>query len=289
MPLRLRGPVLRLAVAAFTLLPAAAVAAQGTEMAPPPLSPQALEFIDAAIAEGRLKSAQEQIQRARTRSDAPDLQLREAELLLANGLLPEAIAVFDRLVPDPALAARALAGRGVAELQRGDLEAAEKFLSEALALDASNVRAWSARGVAADRRRDWKAAEAHYAEALARDPNSAMVLNNRGYSRLLQGRHAEAEADFLRVTELAPGLEIARTNLRFARGLQGRYGEAFANSSREALPKDLNTVGFAAMVRGDLALAESYFARALEIDRSFNRAAAANLAWLKTQQAESRP
>jgi Flp pilus assembly protein TadD len=288
---RSSGPWTWSGAAALSLLLATSALAQeaAATLAPPPLSPQALQFIDAAIAEGRLKSAQEQLLRARIRTDGPELQLREAELLLATGALPQAIAAFDRLAADPALAARAMTGRGIAQLRAGDLDAAEASLAAALARDGANVRAWSARGVIADRKRNWAAAESHYAEALARDPDSALVLNNRGYSRLLQGRHAEAEADFTRAVERAPALEIARTNLRFARGLQGRYGEAFANSSREALPKDLNTVGFAAMVRGDLALAESYFARALEIDGSYNRAAAANLAWLKAQKPAPTP
>lgn len=291
MSCRLSGPWKGPGVVALALLLATPATAQvpAAALVPPPLSPQALEFIDAAIAEGRLKSAQDQLLRARIRADGPELDLREAELLLATGALPQAIAAFDRLAADPALAARAETGRGIAQLRAGDLAAAEASLAAALARDANNVRAWSARGVIADKKRDWGAADAHYAQALAREPNAVQVLNNRGYSRLLQGRHAEAEADFARAVELAPSLDIARSNLRFARGLQGRYGEAFANSSREALPKDLNMVGFAAMVRGDLALAESYFARALEIDRSYNQAAAANLAWLKAQKPEPTP
>lgn len=286
----LPGPWLRSGAAALALVIALPVVAQvpaALDLAP--LSPQALQFIDAAIAEGRLKSAQEQLLRARARSDGPELNLREAELLLASGALTQARAAFDRLAADPAFAARALCGRGIAELQAGDIAAAETSLASALSLDPERLRAWSARGVAADRRRDWPAAERHYAEAIALAPESAMVLNNRGYSRLLQGRYADAEADFARATLLAPTLEAARTNLRFARGLQGRYGEAFAQSSREALPKDLNTVGFAAMVRGDLSLAESYFARALEIDRAYNRAAAANLAWLQANKSSPQP
>lgn len=289
---RLPGPWLRSGVAALVLALAFPVAGETpatVELVPPQLTPQALQFIDAAISEGRLKSAQEQLLRARARSDGPELQLREAELLLATGALPQATAAFDRLTADSALAARALTGRGIAELGVGNLTAAEASLVAALALDPGAVRAWSARGVIADRRREWAAAERHYGEALARAPASALVLNNRGYSRLLQARYADAEADLLRALELAPTLETARTNLRFARGLQGRYGEAFAHSSREALPKDLNTVGFAALVRGDLSLAESYFARALEIDRAYNRAAAANLAWLKAQPAAALP
>jgi Flp pilus assembly protein TadD len=143
------------------------------------------------------------------------------------------------------------------------------------------VRALSARGVLADKRRDWATAEAQYALAIKADPGSAFVYNNRGYSRLLQGRNAEAEGDFARAVDLAPDLAAARTNLSLARGLQGRYAEAFTASSRDDLARELNTVGMAALLRGDHRLAESYFSRAIEMNSRYDRTATANLAYLK--------
>jgi Flp pilus assembly protein TadD len=159
--------------------------------------------------------------------------------------------------------------------------AADTLLEAAVARDPLLARAWSARGVLADRRRDWAAADRFYTEALKANPGSADIRNNRGYSRLLQGRHAEAEADLAEAVKLDPALKAAATNLTLAKAMQGRYAEAFTSSDRDALARDLNTVGVAAMLRGDSRVAQSYFARAIEMNGKFDRTAAANLAYLR--------
>ena len=240
-----------------------------------------LEFIDKAIAEGRLKTAGELILRARARHAGPELTLREAELMLAGGGIKEAAASFQQLESDAVVGARALAGRGIAAIRAGQDAAAEPLLAAAVERDPALARAWSARGVLADRRRDWAAADRFYAEALKADPDSAVYLNNRGYSRLLQGRHAEAEADLQRAVKLAPAMKEAQTNLTLAKAMQGRYAEAFASRTRDELARDLNTVGVAAMLRGDSRIAQSYFTRAIEMNGRFDKTAAANLAYLK--------
>ena len=281
------GPARGLAVALLLSLSGAALAAK-----PPARAPEAapateegaaftLEFIDMALAEGRLKSAADLITRARFRYNGPELQLREAELLLASGLRTEADMGFRVLEAEPATAARAKTGRAVGLMREGETTLARELLTTATRLDPSLARAWSALAVLADWEQDWKAADSYYGKALAAAPRDATVYNNRGYSRLLQRRAPEAEADFLMALQLQPKLGSAETNLRLARGLQGHYTEAFAGSSREQLGRDLNTVGYAALLRGDMKLAESYFSRALELDPQYQGTAAANLAYLK--------
>lgn len=245
-----------------------------------------LGFIDAAIEQGRLAAAQDLLVRARAAQDGPEVALREMELLMAAGALDAAMAGYDRLAAEPSVAARAGVGKGVALLRLGRTEEAEAALAAGLQIDPALVRGWIARGALADRRGDWTAAEAHYARALALAPQSAAAWNNRGYSRLLQGRAAEAEADLRQAVALDSGLAAARTNLRLAQALQGRYAEAFAGSTKAELARDLNTVGFAAMARGDLALAESYFSRALELNGRYDSTAAANLAYLRELAAD---
>jgi Flp pilus assembly protein TadD len=261
----------------------AAIAATAETAAPAAPDGQALtlEFIDKAIAEGRLKSGGELILRARARYAGPELTLREAELMLAGGAVSEAAQAFQALENDPGVGARALAGRGIAAIRAGQDAAAETLLAAAVGRDPSLVRAWSARGVLADRRRDWTAADHFYTEALKAAPDSAQVLNNRGYSRLLQGRHADAEADLQQAVKLDPALKEAATNLTLAKAMQGRYAEAFTSANRDELARDLNTVGVAAMLRGDTRIAQSYFARAIEMNGKFDRTAAANLAYLR--------
>ena len=133
----------------------------------------------------------------------------------------------------------------------------------------------------ADRRRDWASADRFYGAAIKANPGSADVLNNRGYSRLLQGRYAEAEADLEQAVKVDRTLKAAVTNLTLTKAMQGRYAEAFTSGNREELARDLNTVGVAAMLRGDTRVAQGYFTRAIEMNGRFDKTAAANLAYLK--------
>jgi Flp pilus assembly protein TadD len=247
----------------------------------------ALAIIDQALAEGRLDDADSTISRTRATASSPQLQLRAAEVILARGDLAGAVTAFADLHDQPDVAARGWQGSGIAALRQGRLAEAVAALDKALALDSNLARAWNARGVVADKQRDWQRAEAAYARAVAADPNMVPALANRGYSLLLQRRFAEAEADLAKAVARDPGLAAARTNLRLARAMQGRYEEAFIGSTREGLASDLNTVGFAAMSRGDDATAEVYFNRALALSPQFDRTAAANLEYLK--QRATRP
>ncbi|MDP9163426.1 MAG: hypothetical protein M3N06_04950, partial [Pseudomonadota bacterium] len=129
--------------------------------------------------------------------------------------------------------------------------------------------------------RDWPAADVAYGHALALDPRSAAALTNRGYSRLLRGRFAEAAADSALALTIDPKLTTAANNLRLARAMQGDYKNAFAGSTKLSMANDLNTVGFAAMSRGDYGLAETFFTRAMRLNPQFDRTAWDNLVYLK--------
>jgi Flp pilus assembly protein TadD len=263
-----------------------AIAPPGPAVAAPAATPAAtLALIDQAIAEGRFDGAETLISRSRSSTPSAELQLREAELILARGDPSGAATGFAALHDIPEVSARAWQGSGIAALQRGQLVAATTALDTALAQDPELARAWNARGVVADRQRDWARAAAAYARAVAADPGFVPALNNRGYSLLLQRRFAEAEADLARAVAREPGMAAARTNLRLARAMQGKYEEAFVGSTREGLAADLNTVGFAAMARGDDATAEVYFNRALAVNSRYDHTAAANLEYLKRKSA----
>lgn len=264
--------------------PPAATLPATTPIAAP--APALLAAIDAALAGGRLDTARALMARALmaradATSDHPDLRLRAAEVWLADNSLAAAATAFADLATDPVLAPVALQGLGLARLRQNNLPAAILALDAGLARDPTLARAWTARGVAADRARDFTTADAAYARALALTPRDAAVVANRGYSLMLRGRHTEAEADLVAALALEPGLAIAATNLRLARALQGRYAEAFAGATPGGLAADLNTVGFAAMARGDIRIAETYFTRAVALNPRFDRVATANLAYLQ--------
>lgn len=281
------GGVLSIAI---LVLPLSATTAEAVvpviAAAPSGATPSAaLAIIDTAIRERRFDAASTLIARTRPAGDSPQLQLRAAELILATGDLPGAAIAFTDLLTQQDVRAMAQQGLGLTRLRQSDLAGAVSALDAALAVDPSLVRAWTARGVAADRLRDWPAADAAYARALAIDPASAAVLTNRGYSLMLRGRFADAEPDLARAVAIEPGLKAAATNLRFARAMQGRYRDAFVGSTRDGLTADLNTVGFAAMARGDYPTAETYFNRALARNSRFDRTAWANLEYLKQKTA----
>ncbi|WP_416907605.1 MAG: tetratricopeptide repeat protein [Polymorphobacter sp.] len=275
-----RRVMLPMVLAAFLTSPALWA---GQEDAGTPMTPLAL--IDGAIADGRLDAAEEIIRRAPLEVRDPELRLRQAEIALARGRMAEALTGFGLLIDEPAVAARAHQGLGISRLRRDQIDEAKEALDTALALDPGLLRAQRARAAVADRERDWKRADAAYAAALALAPGDAETLSNRGWSRMLRGEHAAAEADLMAALSADPALEVAAGNLRLARAMQGKYQQAFEGSTRETLAADLNTVGFAAMSRGDLDIAEAYFRRAMMINPVYDRTAAANLSWVEAERA----
>lgn len=258
--------------------------AASTVVAPP--GPEALAMLDAAIAEGRMDAARALIA-PMWASGAPAVALRAAELALASGSLPEAAEGFGALTDGP-LAGPALQGLGITRLKQGRIADAAAALDAAVAADPGLARAWNARAVIADRQRDWAAADAAYARAIAAQPGEAAWLANRGWSHLLRGHHVAAEQDLAAALVLKADLVPARTNLALARAMQGRYQDAFRQSDKKTLAADLNTVGYAAMARGDLSVAEAYFNRALSLNPQFDRAAWANLQYLVALKGEGR-
>ena len=206
--------------------------------------------------------------------------------MLARGALAEAATGFADLVADPSVAARARQGLGITRLRQGNEAEARILLEQAAASDPGLARAWNALGVLADKARDWPAADVAYGKAVAAAPQDAGIMANRGWSQLLRGHHEAAERDLAAALKLQPGLKTARTNLALARAMQGRYQDAFLLSDKTSLATDLNTVGYAAMMRGDLAVAEAYFNRALALNPQFDRAAWANLQYLAELKAQ---
>jgi Tfp pilus assembly protein PilF len=184
------------------------------------------------------------------------------------------------------MAALARQGLGITRLREGKDGEARPLLEQAVAADPGLARAWNALGVLADKARDWPAADLAYGKAVAAAPQDAGILANRGWSQLLRGHHEAAERDLVAALKLQPTLKPARTNLALARAMQGRYQEAFLLSDKASLATDLNTVGYAAMMRGDLPVAEAYFNRALSLNPQFDRAAWANLQYLAELKAQ---
>jgi Flp pilus assembly protein TadD len=189
----------------------------------------------------------------------------------------QAVGYFSVAREDPDFAAPGLQGVGICMLLLDDVETAELRLEEAVELDGSLWRAHNALGQIRDSRQDWAGAARAYEAALAANPEAAAVYNNRGMSTMMQENFKAAIRDFERAVNLDPSLEQAQTNLRIALALDGAYIDAFAGVERSRMADMLNNIGYAAMVRGDFEVAESYFVRAMEASPTYHNKAAINL------------
>lgn len=250
--------------------------------APPPPPQVDVAEIERAVELRRYDQAKAMIERAKQAQQAdPRIDLALAEYWLATGRSEPAMAAFARLTTAAGVGARAWQGRGIAAFRLGRFDEADASLRAAVAADAGLHRAWTALAATADNRADWELADRAYAEALARSPEPGVVRLNRGYSLMMRRRYADAIPDLTAAVTALPGSEIAQNNLRLALALSGRYEEAFSGADKRQLYRQLNNVGYAALIRGDLQAAESYFNRAIEISDVFYQPAHRNLVYLE--------
>jgi Flp pilus assembly protein TadD len=259
-----------------------------------PVAPETLILVERALAEGRFDDAGRLIERVLlTEPENWEAQLLVGELHLASGDVESAASIFESLVDNADVGARALQGLGIALTLQGVLDRGVENLQQAVAQDPGLWRAWNALGYYHDSNRDWPAAADSYGKALEGNPESTLIYNNRGFSMLMQRRLEEAVADFNRVLQMDPDFEVARENLRLALAWQGKYIHAMAGAPEADMARILNNVGFIALMRGDYGNAEAYLLRAMEADPAYNATAARNLTYLKQvrelAEAESEP
>ena len=275
-------------IAAASSLAAMALAGQPSMAAPTAATPRIaaaapveIAQLEAALRAGRHVQLKTLIERAKlARQTDPLIDVYLGEYWLANGQAEQALGLFQSLTGNPRAAAHAHQGLGIAAFQLGQVDKAHAALGRAVELDPGFSRAWNALGATADLRRDWALAEKAYGEALRLDPASSAALSNRGFSRVLQGRYSDAVTDLTAAIRAQPGDGRVRNNLRVALALSGRYDEAFAGVNRRDLHRELNNIGFVALLRGDYVSAEAYLNRALETSDVFYRTAWRNLVYL---------
>ncbi len=171
---------------------------------------QAAPDLDALLARARRWHAD---------GDADATQLLAQRILDQAPSHPEALALLASLRRPPtrppaeratpwALEAAGYNNRGVAELERGDHEAALAYCDRALAIDPDHVEAWCNRGNALQLIGRIDAAIACYDRTLALQPDHAGALANRGHALLGLERLDAAAADFDRALALQPQLTV---------------------------------------------------------------------------------
>jgi Flp pilus assembly protein TadD len=239
----------------------------------------ALDQADHALAKGDLATARKGYRRILAAAPGtPGAQLGLGEIELVGGDPREALDYFNAAaIADPALRAGALQGQGLALIRLGRPEAALPLLKEAVTIDPGLWRAWNALGSLEDSNGNWALADEAYQNALAIKPDAALVLNNMGVSKLMRRDYVAAEQIFAKTLAADPELEEAVANLHIAQAWQGRYDDAIQGADAETLPQRLNDVGYVAMLRGDLAIAEMLFLRAISASPTYHKVAHQNL------------
>ena len=246
--------------------------------ATPEVSPQTVEQIQAAIDDQRYLDAGKMLDEAMlTGNDDPKLVYLAGELALARDRAQDALSFFRSIDTKPEVAAEALQGEGIALSLLDKSDEALKTLQSAVDKDPAAWRAWNALGSEYDRRHDWQKAEDAYSHALASSNSAPIVLNNRGFSYLCQNKLAQAIPDFVKALQKKPDLAAARNNLRLAISMEGQYDRAMEGVNGADRAAVLNNVGYAALLRGDYAKAQSLFEQAIKARGKYYAVASDNL------------
>src|SRR5215472_3409122 len=258
-------------------------------MATKPDTASLITAADATRNDGRLSEAIAIYQQVLVADhESVDAQYGIAECLLGTGRAGDAKPIFRALEGKEKFHALALQGVGIADLALDKREEAAKALQDAIEADPKLWRAYNGLGLIADWKRQPKVAMELYHKALTINPASAVLLNNLGYSRLLAGKPDEAITNFHKALDLDPNSETIQNNLRLAVAAKGDYAGATRNVPRDKQAVVMNNVGFVAMRRGDLAVAERLLSRAMEADPHYDDTIAKNLDQLNALKAAAR-
>jgi tetratricopeptide (TPR) repeat protein/tRNA A-37 threonylcarbamoyl transferase component Bud32 len=188
--------------------------------------------------------------------------------------LEQAMQIAARAVALDPMLADARVSRGLAALELGHMDEAERDFRAALELAPDSADAYNGLARVYQRRQRFDEAEAAYRAALARAPQARQLHDDLGALLVNRGRYEEAVALFERSIALAPDNIYGYSNLGAARVLQGRYTEAAAAfqdalkiRASASLYNNLGTVLFA---QGLYAPAANAFERALAMDGAAN-------------------
>jgi tetratricopeptide (TPR) repeat protein len=148
---------------------------------------------------------------------------------LNQGNVAAAIKAFtEALALDPDNAAVRLS-RADAHREAHDFDRAIEDYTESLHLRPLHAPAYQGRGDAYFGKRDYDRAVDDYTEALRLDPKDAVTLNNRGLARHRKGQNEQALDDFSQALRLDPKYAMAYYNRGTVFHRQGRHEKAVAD------------------------------------------------------------
>jgi Flp pilus assembly protein TadD len=167
-----------------------------------------------------------------------------------------------------------LIAEGLSELQRGNVQGAERACAQALAARPGDPEALNLRALIAHQRGQWAEAVRHYEAAIAARPEAAGFHNNLGISLSALGRADDAAASHRRAAALNPNSAQVQFNLGAALQAIGRNDEAIdalraAAALRPAHPEAHNSLGISLYLTGELQASIAAFERAAAMRPEF--------------------
>jgi tetratricopeptide (TPR) repeat protein len=194
-------------------------------------------------------------------------------MALDEGEVDEAIADFERALPtapSPGGGAMVRTNLARAWLQKGDLDKAARFASEALSADPRNKQAESLLAAVAIKRGDLSEGERRLGRALAIDPSFVQARSQLARLRLQRGEDEAALVELRRVVAVAPLSPVEYNNIGNIHRKRGQIDLAM-EAYREALRCDAqyigayNNLGLCLQERGRLDEARALYDKALAI------------------------
>jgi len=185
------------------------------------------------------------------------------------------------IVPPPRRTAESYLDEGNVYFNVGQYGLAIERYGQAIELDPNLTAAYYNRANAHTRAGDFEKALADYNRALELQPMDADALNNRGMLHLYRANYREALADFNRALEIDPSDTTVMVNRGLAQLHSGNAAAALVDF-REAATMDSGDAAAqygaaqAAASLGNRDEALRHVARALELDPSYAREAAAD-------------
>jgi Flp pilus assembly protein TadD len=173
---------------------------------------------------------------------------------------------------------RALKGLAMTEIKDSRYDTALELLkSYNQKTSQRDWQAMNALGFAEDQLGHSNEAEAAYLAAATLSPSHGAPMNNLGMMYMRNGRHDDAVRAFTLALNRQPDLSVADLNRRIAYGLKGDLNKAISGADERDRSAVYNSLGAAALSRGDTAAARRMFRKALESSPVFYENAYANL------------
>lgn len=202
-----------------------------------------------------------------------DFQRGLAKSLIRAKRYPEATSAWTQVVAHEGSTNEDRVSLADALIRNNNWERAEQVL-DGIPPTHESFQRYRLEAMIADSHQEWQKADSFYEVASGLTTKPASVLNNWGYSKLSRGDYADAEKLFADAIRQDPKLFTAKNNLVLSRGAQGNYALPVMQMTQIERAELLQTLGLAAVKRGDVEIGKGLLRDALETHPQHFEAAA---------------